>query len=188
MSIRVGVEEAPGTGAKPVFVDDSGRRRAWVHLAGRGAVVLLAIYVALVAIGLTGSLTFPVVNLGAVGRLPSPGEPTALGPDSHRTALPAAAAPARPGVGVPPANEQLAGTPRVGTKPVRALRVVAPSQVTPSSVASLPAVQHGKSQKFSTTTITSPLTTVAPVGSGSHGQPTRRRGPPTSIPGKGKGP
>ena len=181
--MRTGAEEAPRTGAKPVFVDDSGRRRAWLRVAGRVAVVLLAVYAALVAIGLTGALTFPVVHLGSGGRRPlhAP-DRTALGRSGHSTAPQAVSAPAHPGRGVPPAIQQLAGT-----VSRRAVAVAASSPATPPSVTTVPAVQHGNSRTLTTTTA-APPTTVAPVSGNTHGQQTRRHGPPTSTPGKGKGP
>lgn len=189
MSIRIGTDETPGTGARPVFVDDSGRRRAWLRVAGRVAVVLLAVYAALVAIGLTGNLSFPVVHLGAAGRPPVHLRRTALPGVGPRSALRAAPAPSRPGRGVPAAADQLAGTPRDGTVEPRAVAVAAPGETTPSSVATVPAVQSGTSQTLTTTTVAAPPTTVTSVPGNTHGQLTRQgHGPPTSGPGKGKGP
>jgi hypothetical protein len=188
MSIRIGTDETPGTGARPVFVDDSGRRRAWLRVAGRAAVVLLAVYAALVAIGLTGNLSFPVVHLGAAGRPPVHLRRTALPDAGHRSASRAAPALSLSGRGVPPADEQLTGAPHDGTVQPRAVMVAAPGQTTPSSGA-IVSVQSGVSQTITTTTVAAPPTTVAPGSGNTHGQLTRHgHGPPTSAPGKGKGP
>jgi hypothetical protein len=187
MSTRFAADEELGIGATPVFVDDSGRRRERVRIAGRVVVVAFAMYGVLVAIALTGSLSLPVVHLGEVGGLPARVRQSALGRTSQRTPLPAALAPARAPSGgligrvVSPTLPGRAGAGR------HAFPVV--SAATTTTASSVPAANHGKSQKFVTTV--PPTTAPSPVTSTSTPHPPTTRqghGPPTSVPGKGKGP
>jgi hypothetical protein len=204
MSLRIGAEEAPGTGATPVFVDDSGRRRAWLRVGGRAVVVLLAAYAAFVAIGLAGTLTLPVVNLGEVGRPSAKARAATLGAGARHAARPAARVPSQVRRAGPVANRQRAGGPPVGRPlagaavaaevPRRVVSVTAPGpttapgQTTAPTAGTMAAVQHGKSRKFKSTP-GARATTVSPVtGTVTHGQQMGHgNGPPASVPGKGKG-
>src|SRR4029079_7226772 len=136
MSSRV-VEPA----TTPVFVDDSGRRRARLRIVVRIVVGVLGLYVALAAVSLVAPVSFPIAHLGNLGVLPKHRENATLGPQSKEAALPAALRP-----GAAPGNAQVPTGTTIGTSRTFARGTTTPSggavppgqSTNPSTVSTLP--------------------------------------------------
>jgi hypothetical protein len=61
------VGEAGSSGSTQVFVDDSGRRRRWVRLAGAGVTTLCAAYIGVVVVGLSQTAVGPLIAVPSGG-------------------------------------------------------------------------------------------------------------------------
>jgi hypothetical protein len=189
----------PGTRERPVFVDDSGRRRGRLRIVGRVLVVGLGLYVAVVAAALTGSLSLPVAHLGEV-RPPREVAHGTLGEDARVMPLPRALAPPNadhaaigvvsgttmPSGGLVSAVPGSGGSPSAGrdrqTRDVAATEPDVVSSRTPVPVSS-PTFVSRTTVPAVVTPVPAPTTTVAtPPTTREHGN-----GPPTSHPGNGKG-
>jgi hypothetical protein len=177
----------------PIFVDDSGRRRARVRVVVRVVVGILGLYVALAAISLVAPVSFPIAHLGKLGVLPRHRQNATLGPQSKEAALPAALQPSEKGTGgtqVPTARTSATSTPG-RTTPSGV--VVPPGQTTtPSGATTIPTSRTTTATTAPTTDTTAttppttgpPSTTTLPHGSSTTGA----HGPPSSTPGKGSKP
>jgi hypothetical protein len=187
MSSPVIASSGPGTPA-PVFVDDSGRRRARmrvvVRIVVRIVVGILGLYVALASVSLVAPVSFPVVHLGSLGVLPRHRQNSTLGPRSKEAPLPAALV--QPGAA--PGGSKVPTTTGASPGASTPAGVIGPpaGSTTPSPATTIPTARTTTATATTvanTTTTTTPSTTTTRP----HGPPTTgTHGPPTSKPGKGK--
>ena len=189
MSSPVVAPEASHSGT-PVFVDDSGRRRARLRIVVRVVVAVLGLYVVLAAASLVAPVSFPIAHLGNLGVLPRHRQNATLGPQSKEAALPAALQPS----GAAPGNAQLPTGTTIGTS-----QTFAPGTTTPSGGAVPPGQSTNPSTPSTnpssrTTTVTTPTSVTTPTTQPAsttvpHGPPTTgTHGPPSTTPGNGSKP
>jgi hypothetical protein len=171
--------ESPLRTETPVFVDDSGRRLARARVAVRGVVGLIGLYVALVAIGLTGSATLPALHLADLGRLATPSASAArLGKGSKAVALPSALRDA-------PANAAARAAQNAAAR--AASHASARARVAPVGDSPGGAPTPGSTSSPTTTptpgnsTTTSPRTTPTTATTVATSSTTRPHGPPTTT-------
>lgn len=187
--------ESPEPGAHtPVFVDDSGRRRARVRIVVRVVVGMLGLYLALAVGSLVVPVSFPIAHLGNLGVLPRHRENATLGPQSKEAALPAALQPSGAGTGTP----QVPTATTIGTSQpsgpgstTPAGGIVPPGQTTTPSATTIPTSGSTTvTTAPSVDTTTTPPTTGRPTTSTlPHGPSTTgAHGPPSTTPGKGSKP
>lgn len=190
MSLPENGSAEPGTHT-PVFVDDSGRRRARLRIVVRVVVGILGLYLALAVGSLVVPVSFPIAHLGNLGVLPRHRQNATLGPQSKEAALPAALqpnagnpqAPTATTVGTPPNSAPGSTTPGGG--------IVPPGQTTPSATTTIPTSQTTTvTTAPPVATTTTPRTTGRPTTSTlPHGPSTTgKHGPPSTTPGRGSNP
>lgn len=174
----------PPDAPTPVFVDESGRRRARTRVVARILVAGALVYVLVVIAGLTGSVSLPGVHLGELKRAaPGPARSSALGAGSKVISLPAALKPRRSKIAAAPIATAPGGA---GVAP----GVTSPpngSGSGPGATGTTPKTSPGATTTPSNPTTTTPLVTTTTKP---HGRPTATttpHGPPSTKPGLGKG-
>ena len=177
--------EKPGAHT-PVFVDDSGRRRARLRIVVRVVVGMLVLYTALAAVSLVAPVSLPIAHLGDLGVLPRHRQRATLGPLSKEVPLPAALAPSRTGTG----DRQTPTATTIGTSQTTtpsattpAGVIVPPGQTSPSAATTIPT-----SRTTPVTTAPGVDTTTTPPTTGRSSTSTLPHGPPSTTPGKGSKP
>lgn len=104
-----------------VFVDDSGRRRRWLRLAGFAATTLCAGYIGIVAVGLSQTQVGPLLDVPAGGNGLIAGFPDISGivpgllASGGAARLPAHPTTRRPVVRVPPVRKEVLSRPKAAS-------------------------------------------------------------------------
>jgi hypothetical protein len=177
------VSARSSTSTTPVFVDESGRRHRRVVWVARGCVTLLGAYVALVVMGFTTSLSFPIAHLGGLGALPRHANHETLGPSSRALAAPELALNSHDLAGV--GSRTAAPTPRVAFGQT-GFPFAAPAGMSPTTenvVTRVPATPTPTARPTTPPSTPPPPPTTAPR---SHPTPTTHpHGPPSTVHGKG---
>lgn len=188
----------PATGTRPVFVDDTGRRRTRLRLVGRVMVALLGLYAALVIVGLTGSVSFPGVHLAELGRVADKTHHVQLGRGSAQIKVPALAGAAtanrssatpdrKSTAGSSPARNASSSGPQAPGRTGVIVPVTLPVPAT-TPTGSPTTVAHGRpSRSATTTTTTAPTATTTSVPGPPTTTRTHGQGPPTTTSNPGKG-
>jgi hypothetical protein len=180
--------EPPVDAPVPVFVDESGRRRARTRFLARTIVAGAGIYALVVIAGLTGSVSLPGVHLGELARVaPGRARSSPLGPASKVVSLPAALKPGPSTVGAAPSETTSGGS-------GGAQGTAGPQSGAAGGATAGPTTTQGPtttSHRATTTTNPSPSTTTStlPVTTTTkHGPRTSTsHGPPSTTPGQGTG-
>jgi hypothetical protein len=160
------------TRARPVFVDDSGRRHRWARLAALGAGTVVAVYLAVVVltfVGAPGLRELETPGLGEFAR-PAGSRHADVGASPETHAVPEALA-GLPGSEDPDATSSTTSEGGSAEAPVAG---------TPASPIGL-----GPTTTVSTTTSTPPTpSSTSPTRSSTVPEPPGGNGPPTTPPGK----
>lgn len=160
------------TRARPVFVDDSGRRHRWARLAALGAGTVVAVYLAVVAltfVGAPGLRELETPGLGEFAR-PAGSRHADVGASPETHAVPEVLA-GRAGSEDPDATSST--TPEGGS---------AEAPAASNTAVSLPGLG---TTTVSTTTSTPPTpSSTVPTPSSTVPEPPGGNGPPTTPPGK----
>jgi hypothetical protein len=188
MSLPKAAPPEPGIHT-PVFVDDSGRRRARLRIVVRVVVGILGLYLVLATASLVAPVSFPIAHLGNLGVLPRHRQNATLGPRSKEAPLPPALRP----TGGAPGNPQVPTATTIGTSQTSTpgsttpAGIVPPGQsTTPATRSTIPTSQTTTAPSSVTTTSTKgrPTATTLPHGPSTTGP----HGPPSTTPGKGSKP
>ncbi|HZT65211.1 MAG TPA: hypothetical protein VFA11_05430 [Acidimicrobiales bacterium] len=148
--------------ARPVFVDETGRRRRRAARAGRTLAVLIVAYLVLLGISFARPPWAPRLSLPGVGTVLGPAgqhRPPSLGPSAKVSPLPNLnpAAPAPPAPAPAPAPSTTAPRPRIGasTAPTTTVTTSAStSTTTGATTTSVPGHRHSTTTTSSTSTTT----------------------------------
>lgn len=173
--------EDPHLATRPVFVDDTGRRRTLTRRAGRVLVAGFAGYLGLLAIGVArdprlGPLALPTIGRPAFHPAPAP---AGLGGTTERTAAEATDAGADTavlfatvqagGVGLP-SGGAVPGLPARGSAVPSGVQAPTTTTTRPTTTTSAPGRSGGGSQPTTTTTTMSSSTTTTTTTTGTPGQ------------------